>query len=572
MNILGSRRKSNIKINLRTLILLIFSLMMTTFAWFTYTKVLEPALNIHLVSWDMEYYIGEQKQENVEDGIKLDIDALYPAMPERNVTIDIYNNGEALVDIGHQVKSITILETTYEVIQEGETATKENYITLAEPVLTLDEKTGEEIYIGDIVNDLTKFPFTIQVQYSSQVKPATQDSDGKKVPGQGYLSVIVNWTGNNDELDSEWGYKAGEFLETTEENSAISIVLSVDAYQAEKIDIELPNTEETIPYLPTGFSYDGKTTLSDGLTIADGAGNQYVWVEVPRNTTVYSAETLALNFATIEGDENLKNAYKAIEDDLHDYTGTEYTDVHSGNDASTGLTSGAYTKLKEKMLKSVYENGGFYVGKYETGTKGTYRDFGTDMFTEYPINETPVIQANAYPYGFVTVAQAQSLATRMSSGQYTSSLMFGIQWDLILKYLESKGVASNLLYEASTSWGNYSESIFTIEDGNVSYNISKEQTMALGEWLAATEYKHEKYDEALLTTGAKSEFSKQGIYDLAGNVLEWTLQYSSSTTYPTVGRGGTCSAMANVDSRSNGYGCYPTIISTSIFGFRVSIF
>ena len=52
------------------------------------------------------------------------------------------------------------------------------------------------------------------------------------------------------------------------------------------------------------------------------------------------------------------------------------------------------------MLKSVYENGGFYIGKYEVGIKeDIYRFYGTDYYTEHPTTAyTPVIQENKRKY------------------------------------------------------------------------------------------------------------------------------------------------------------------------------
>ena len=44
------------------------------------------------------------------------------------------------------------------------------------------------------------------------------------------------------------------------------------------------------------------------------------------------------------------------------------------------------------------------------------------------------IEKDLYPYTNVTLSQAERLAERVSVGDYTSSLMFGIQWDLTLKF------------------------------------------------------------------------------------------------------------------------------------------
>ena len=82
----------------------------------------------------------------------------------------------------------------------------------------------------------------------------------------------------------------------------------------------------------------------------------------------------------------------------------------------------------------------------------------------------PVIKQNAYPYNKVTCSQAQTLASKMESGNYTSSLMFGVQWDLVLKYLETKQAASqDELNRNSTYWGNYCNNNWTISNENSKY-------------------------------------------------------------------------------------------------------
>ena len=64
------------------------------------------------------------------------------------------------------------------------------------------------------------------------------------------------------------------------------------------------------------------------------------------------------------------------------------------------------------MLKSVYQNGGFYVGKYETGIEDAPKTSGSSSTAP---TEKPVIKQNAYPYNYVTCSQAQSLASNMES-------------------------------------------------------------------------------------------------------------------------------------------------------------
>ena len=312
-------------------------------------------------------------------------------------------------------------------------------------------------------------------------------------------------------------------------------------------------------YLPKGFRQVSGTTLEKGLTIQDSQGNQYVWVEVPKTAEVYPT-------AGLEITEFTEDAYIAIETDLHTYTndyrdGTSYKDEYY-SDETTGLTSEQYTQLKQKMLKSVYQNGGFYIGKYETGTE-TARTSGNESIAP---TDTPVIKQNVYPYNYVTCSQAQTLATtKMESGDRTTSLLFGVQWDLTLKYLEKKGTSQADLKTDSTSWGNYQSNAWNITNANLKYLSSGMS------WTTATEKSKTSSEKILLSTGADESFSKMGIYDLAGNVLEWTLEYTSSTYFPCASRGGNYNNSGSSIPASIRYSVRTTGLYDGI-GFRLALY
>ena len=279
--------------------------------------------------------------------------------------------------------------------------------------------------------------------------------------------------------------------------------------------------------MPKGFTQVKGTTLENGLTIQDSAGNQYVWVEVPKTVEVYSSAGLNIKEFTEE-------EYIAIENDLHEYIKdyrdeTNYKDEYY-SDETTGLTSEQYYELKKKMLKSIYQNGGFYVGKYETGIEDTPKKSGS---SDTAPKEIPVIKQNAYPYNYVTCSQAQTLASNMESGKYTSSLMFGVQWDLVLKYLETKGTAQADLKTNSTTWGNYKNNLWNITNEDSKYSTNYGST-----WKSGAYGTKASSSSILLTTGASETFSKQGIYDLAGNLWEWTLEYSGDAEDSPTRRGG----------------------------------
>ena len=316
-------------------------------------------------------------------------------------------------------------------------------------------------------------------------------------------------------------------------------------------------------YLPKGFRQVSGTTLEKGLTIQDSTGNQYVWVEVPKTKEVYPT-------AGLEITEFTESEYTAIETDLHTYTndyrnGTKYTDTYY-SDKATGLTSAQYTELKQKMLKSVYQNGGFYIGKYETGTE-TARTSGS--LSTAP-TDTPVIKQNVYPYNYVTCSQAQTLATtKMESGDRTTSLLFGVQWDLTLKYLEKKGTSQADLITNSASWGNYKSNAWNIINANLKYAEYKNSSLQL--WTTATEKSKTSSEKILLSTGADESFSKMGIYDLAGNESEWTLEYTSSTNLPCARRGGSYSSSGSYNPASY-RGDYITTGLDDIIGFRLALY
>ena len=361
-------------------------------------------------------------------------------------------------------------------------------------------------------------------------------------------------------------------------------------YMEQKKKIELPSTSDTTPYYPDDtFRRDSSTDLDTGLVIKDKNKNEYVWIEVPRSLYANSS----YNTKTTAADQKPTSStdYDKIEYCLHKYTdyyrnGTSYKDEYY-SDAVTGLTSAQYTALKQKMLKSVYENGGFWIGRYEAGAVNarTGRDTST-----LPLSKAGTVESSIYPYTYITSMEAQTLANKLSTVNYTSSLMFGVQWDLVLKHIEvkevEKGTALATIQSAlrsnSTSWGNYMNSSFTINRGkyakhnalstwyNYNTTLANCVTYANGKStkIPATSYSN----SILLTTGASDTCKKMNIYDLAGNVSEWTLEYNPDVNNGACRGGEYGGSGTNIHKPAANRDYYNTLYIGPQLGFRVSLY
>lgn len=384
---------------------------------------------------------------------------------------------------------------------------------------------------------------------------------------------------------------------------------------------------------------DNQNDENKGENYENLQGNQYVWIDVPNDGTGpdYTAVTSNTDYTNIEKAlqtyaatyrEGAQGQGWSWKDQWYDYYGTMYdgineysqiliwysdeftevqtyygkiyTDSTGTTEASTytsgteyyvnitdkleetrgcGLTYQEYNIRKNKMLKSIYENGGFFIGRYEAGIE-VNRTSETDEIAD---TLKPLSQANKYALTWVTCSQAQNLANRLSTSEYTGSLMFGIQWDLVMKYLETKGATEEELKgitTGSTNWGNYRDSIYNITNINAKYSIDDGTNWT--EITSSTPY-NKTEEVTLLTTGADKQFCKQNIYDLAGNVKEITLEYAWDCVNKCAVRGGSyfdygglsdtvARLLAIFEFPANSREPYEVNYSDYLSGFRVAFY
>ena len=291
-----------------------------------------------------------------------------------------------------------------------------------------------------------------------------------------------------------------------------------------KENAKYTDSEDTTVTIPNGFKVsdvasdgnsDGEQTVSTGLVIQDKDKNEFVWVPVNYTAT-----------GTLD-DDGLDSGFKD--------TFKRSTTISS----NTEPYGSGYDGEKEdyiKMMKSVQENKGFYIGRYEAGT--------TEPRTSSTTGKSKVVvKRDAYPYIYVkwgdkTNTVGEEGAVYLSKNMYsaneigaTSTLCYGVQWDAIMKFVED----STHSITNSTTWGNYKDNAWTIERTTAQYTDTT--NVKTGNWTAITSDKSKTSSASyLLTTGASDTFKVKNIFDLAGNVSEWTMEASSGNH--RVDRGG----------------------------------
>lgn len=294
---------------------------------------------------------------------------------------------------------------------------------------------------------------------------------------------------------------------------------------------KLPYTEETVPYYPDEDCTYVEGDLDSGLVIADGKGNEYVWIEVPKSVTQ--------NANTKDELYDVLNQYSIDYKDTWGWGLTNSDFWYEG----CGLTENEYNENYVKMLNSIKENGGFYIGRYEMGS--------TEPRTENIGKTNTAIKIDMYPYNWVTIEEAENICKEYSFDSRTSSLMYDIQYNLVCKYLEIKSeLTKEDIAENSEKWGNYNNHEITLNRGKYSigvdrrimkdwleYNINSEE----GDYVIEDGIK-KVGTVALLTTGASNQNKVLNIYDFTGNVFCYTLgNYTNggnSRGLPYIIRGG----------------------------------
>ena len=339
------------------------------------------------------------------------------------------------------------------------------------------------------------------------------------------LSVTVSQTENSFTIK----------VELEEENSNMEYEYYVDGELKSKTNSNEYTQEVTLeekePYIPTGFTH---TTgeVDSGYVIKDtNNGNEFVWVPVAgKKYTVYVKASDGRN--NYQSDE-IEIAVSELTRTLKS-TGLTYDNWYEEEGNVQDKKSIAYFK------KSVAENAGFYMGRYEMGMPGQKSgDEPTLDFTNEArnIKGTPVCVAEVMPWTNIDCDVAKENIESMYNGEVQSAMLNSYARTTTFNWLGG-------------TIGNYGDTFWDDK-----YSI-KGSCYLIGSVSGKdTEYNdgYNFFDEyiggaaitdagaiggcILLTTGAKlldnntnqeTGFVSNNIYDLGGNAGEWSTEMLKS--------------------------------------------
>ena len=293
------------------------------------------------------------------------------------------------------------------------------------------------------------------------------------------------------------------------------------------------------PVIPQGFKAIGTqqdTTIDEkakwgqengylyGLVIEDEKGNQFVWIPVE-------------NLDVFKTTDWQKNQPKETIDITYVEPSKEEEETYY------------------RMYYKVKKYGGFYIGRYETGDLTA-----TGERTEVKNSDSLGIRKHLNAYNYIPFKQtaingreitgAQELAInfgkRNNYKTAVTSVVYGTQWDAMLRFIVSEQNNVN----NSVTWGNYSgtELLYRDINGNL--------------------YRKESGETRLLHTGVSETTKAKNIYDIAGNLYEWTMETSRNET--RVVRGG-CYVL-NIGQLAASRYAYKDTTANNAIGFRISFY
>ena len=285
-----------------------------------------------------------------------------------------------------------------------------------------------------------------------------------------------------------------------------------------------PNIKEVrqgnIP-IPQGYNYIkgdkiGGAVITDAATGVEKTGNEFVWVPVDTlsNMAVVTSGTDANGNINYRGvlynwgaDATGNTAWNWSADSTSYREPANLSSSYDSTSKNSSWTSTLYQEEYNKMVKSVSEYGGFYIGRYEMSINATSKNAESKYgATSANASDTDTNQwYGLYNKAKTYAPEKNSDNTENASQKVVSSMIWGSQYDAMLKWMKGNKINATSSSPTDLSIGTTSKNTTRVTGGaNNGQTVSKDKL--------------------------------SNIYDLLGNSREWT-QEAYGTDY-RVYRGG----------------------------------
>ena len=265
--------------------------------------------------------------------------------------------------------------------------------------------------------------------------------------------------------------------------------------------------------------------------------NQYVWVPVPDPSKFYGTDvngkrwgklynfttgtnssstfdettgTYALNWSETNGVMRISSSTNYREPDVvtsHNNSVTDMDSILKTLNLGVETTHEWLFQLEKEfsnMIDSVEKYGGFYIGRYETG------NLNQDIAVIQKENEN--ISNQTWYTMYKKCKKLETQNTNVKTG-----IIWGNQFDRTLIWLIESNIKNSKygktkeeIVKDSTNWGNYYNATFEYVN-----NSGVTMTKSIN-------------DDRKIPTGSTEYTKANNIYDLAGNVYDWTMEVWSN--------------------------------------------
>ena len=284
---------------------------------------------------------------------------------------------------------------------------------------------------------------------------------------------------------------------------------------------------EQVP-IPEGYivsENSDENIVNKGLVISDSRGNEYVWISCTVNSSSNKLQYKRTEWGVEkDGTDNSR----AIKDEL---TLKDIDVTYSKTDTDNGINEEISKEIVAQInaeKESIKKYGGYYIGRYEVGKD----------------NKTAVIKAEQEPYVNIKWSKAYELAKGIGGGEgATTYLCSSYSWDTAINFIQN------------TTGKNYATSIIGFNGNWKSQEVKDSSGKVIKPVNTAQR----------LNTGLTTALCN--IYDMGGNVGEFTTELNPGTSETVVLRGG-----VNNYNNPAGYRWDGDSGAYSLCGFRATLF